>query len=238
MNQQYFSQKMFNPLEKPIQELIELHVKTFQNFSYLTPVELFSVVKPEEMLERNIEMMVKNGHKALDYMHNLFSIMEKNMLDMSGTMMTSAQQAIQQASLATQKNMQQATSTAQHTVKKATSVMKDVTKKTAKKAESVARKTKKEATKIMRKATKTASSVTKSAAKPSATKSKAKSTKVASRSNATKTEAKSASPSMMEKSSTMNKVATKVHDTRQVSPLSVPTVTKELEPNKKDRPLM
>ncbi len=238
MTQQYFSQKMFNPLEKPIQELIELHVKTFQNFSYITPVELFNVLKPEEVLERNIETMVKNGHKALDYMHNLFSIMERNLLTMSDTIMANAQQTIKQTSLATQKNIQKATSTAQRTVKKATSVMKEATQKTAKKAEAVTRKSKKEATKIMKKATKTASSVAKSVAKPSTTKSKAKTGKVAASSKPTKPEVKSVSSSIIEKPSTMGKVEAKVHDTRQVSPLSVPTVTKDLEPNKKDRPLM
>ncbi len=238
MTQQYFSQKMFNPLEKPIQELMELHVKTFQNFSYITPVEFFNVLKPEEVLERNMEIMVKNGHKTLDYIHNLFSIMERNLLTMSDTMMANAQQTIKQTSLATQENIKKATSTTQRTVKKVTSAMKGATQKTAKKAEAVTRKSKQEATKIMKKATKAASSVAKSVAKPSSTKSKAKTSKVVASSNPTKSEVKSASSSIMEKPNTVGKVEAKVQDTRQVNPLSVPTVTKDLDPNKKDRPLM
>ncbi|CEG58532.1 hypothetical protein [Legionella fallonii] len=252
MNQQYFSQKMFNTLEKPIQELMELHMKTFQNFSYITPVELFNVLKPEEILERNIEIMVKNGHKTLDYMHNLFSFMEKNWLNMSDKMMANAQQAVKETSLVTQKNMKKATSTAQRTVKKVTSAMKDATQKTAKKTEAVARKSKQEATKIMKQATKTAakatktvakatkaaSSVAKSVAKPSTTKSKVSASKVAASGSPTKRDVKNAPSSMMEKPNTMNKVEAKIHDTRQVNPLSVPTVTKDLDPNKKDRPLM
>lgn len=84
MNQEYF-EHLSNAAKKaqePLQELAELNVKTIQNFSYLKPEELSKVKKPEELLEKQIEMAVENGHKALDYMQKSFQIVEKSMLTM------------------------------------------------------------------------------------------------------------------------------------------------------------
>lgn len=46
----------------------------------MKPDELAQVKKPEEMLEKQINLAVENGHKALDYMQKSFQIIEKAML--------------------------------------------------------------------------------------------------------------------------------------------------------------
>lgn len=84
MNQEYFERlsDMAKKAQEPFQELAELNVKTVQNFSYLKPEDFSNVKKPEELWEKQIEMVVENGHKALDYMQKSFQIVEKSMLSM------------------------------------------------------------------------------------------------------------------------------------------------------------
>ncbi|AMV13323.1 Uncharacterised protein [Legionella pneumophila] len=48
----------------------------------MKPDELAQVKKPEEMLEKQINLAVENGHKALDYMQKSFQIIEKAMLSL------------------------------------------------------------------------------------------------------------------------------------------------------------
>jgi hypothetical protein len=81
---QYFQQKSINPfsdsLEKPVKELMDLNIKALQSFSYLTPSELLTMRRPEEMMEKNLEVFIENSHHALNYMHNMFDLMEKHLL--------------------------------------------------------------------------------------------------------------------------------------------------------------
>lgn len=56
MKEQFLQPKDLNTLlrsvEKPIQDLLDLNLKTFKSVSYVTPIELFNVLKPEEVLEK------------------------------------------------------------------------------------------------------------------------------------------------------------------------------------------
>ncbi|HAU0634134.1 TPA: phasin family protein [Legionella pneumophila] len=72
--------EMAKKIQEPFQAIAELNVKTLQGLSYLKPDELAQVKKPEEMLEKQINLAVENGHKALDYMQKSFQIIEKAML--------------------------------------------------------------------------------------------------------------------------------------------------------------
>ncbi|HAT6361661.1 TPA: phasin family protein [Legionella pneumophila] len=72
--------EMAKKIQEPFQDIAELNVKTLQGLSYLKPDELAQVKKPEEMLEKQINLAVENGHKALDYMQKSFQIIEKAML--------------------------------------------------------------------------------------------------------------------------------------------------------------
>lgn len=82
MNQQNFEKwsEMAKKVQEPFQAIAELNIKTLQGLSYIKPDELAHVKKPEELLEKQINLAVENGHKALDYMQKSFQIVEKAML--------------------------------------------------------------------------------------------------------------------------------------------------------------
>ncbi len=82
MNQEYFEKisDMVKKAQEPFQAIAELNVKTMQGFMFLKPDDFSHLKKPEEILEKQLELAVANGHKALDYMQKSFQIMEKAML--------------------------------------------------------------------------------------------------------------------------------------------------------------
>lgn len=82
MNQPNFEKwsEMAKKVQEPFKAIAELNVKTLQGLTYLKPEELTQVKKPEEMLEKQINLAVENGHKALDYLQQSFQIIEKAML--------------------------------------------------------------------------------------------------------------------------------------------------------------
>lgn len=82
MTQQNFERwtEIAKKLQEPFQAMAELNVKTLQGIHYLKPEEIAGVKKPEELLEKQINVAVENGHKALDYMQKSFQIIEKAML--------------------------------------------------------------------------------------------------------------------------------------------------------------
>ncbi len=67
-------------LQEPFQAIAELNVKTLQGINYIKPIELASIKKPEELLEKQINLAMENGHKALEYMQKSFQILESAML--------------------------------------------------------------------------------------------------------------------------------------------------------------
>ena len=73
---------MAKKAQEPLQAIAELNAKTFQDLTYMKPEELAHVKKPEELLAKQIELAVANGHKALDYMQKSFQILEKAMLSL------------------------------------------------------------------------------------------------------------------------------------------------------------
>ncbi len=82
MSQEYFEKlsDMAKKAQEPFQAIAELNVKTLQGLTYLKPDEFANLKKPEDLLEKQIELAVSNGHKALDYMQKSFQIVEKAML--------------------------------------------------------------------------------------------------------------------------------------------------------------
>lgn len=85
MDQKNFEKwsEMAKKLQEPFQAIAELNVKTLQGLNYLKPEELSQVKKPEELLEKQMNLAVENGHKALDYMQKSFQILEAAMLEVS-----------------------------------------------------------------------------------------------------------------------------------------------------------
>ncbi len=82
MNQYNFEKwtEVTKKLQEPFQAIAELNVKTLQGINYIKPTELASIKKPEELLEKQINLAVENGHKALEYMQKSFQILESAML--------------------------------------------------------------------------------------------------------------------------------------------------------------
>lgn len=84
MNQHNFEKwsEVAKKLQEPFQAIAELNAKTLQGMTYIKPEELAGLKKPEELLEKQINLAVENGHKALDYMQKSFQIFEKAMLNL------------------------------------------------------------------------------------------------------------------------------------------------------------
>ncbi len=95
MSQEYFEKlsDMAKKAQEPFQAIAELNVKTLQGLTYLKPDELSNIKKPEELLEKQMEMAVENGRKALDYMQKSFEIVEKSMLSLAKETKTKATEA-------------------------------------------------------------------------------------------------------------------------------------------------
>jgi hypothetical protein len=97
----YFQQKNMNPLsesiEKPVKELMDLNVKALQSLTYLTPTELLKMRRPEEVIEKNMQIFIDNSNTALDYLHNMFNIMERHWLKNANGMLKNTEEQAKQA---------------------------------------------------------------------------------------------------------------------------------------------
>jgi|GEM_PF-1336651 len=82
--------EMAKGMQKPLQEMIELNLKTMRNISYIKPEELVGIRKPEELFEKHVALAIENGHKTLDYLQKIFEITEKSLLAFSSTVKESA----------------------------------------------------------------------------------------------------------------------------------------------------
>ncbi len=85
MNREYFEKiaDMVKKAQEPLQAIAELNVKTLQHYNYLKSDELSKMTKPEEILEKQLELAISNGHIALDYMQKSFQIVEKALTSFS-----------------------------------------------------------------------------------------------------------------------------------------------------------
>jgi len=86
-------------LEKPLQEIMALNMRTFENLSYTHPADLLSAQNPEELLEKNMDVFVQNALQLLDYWQDACNIMEKCWLIVSYDILEQNHQVMQQPSL-------------------------------------------------------------------------------------------------------------------------------------------
>jgi len=164
MKNQIFSTNI-NSIERPIHELMDLNVKTIQSFTYMTPVEILSVRKPEEILEKNMDILVDNGHKALDYMESMFNIMEKHWLTLSNSVAQNSKQLMGESRLPGRQSMEKAMDLGQHTVKNLASNLHHGARNTVKHAQTTLRNNVKEGTKVLQSGTKIMTSSAKATTK-------------------------------------------------------------------------
>lgn len=134
MRSQYFQQKTFNPLAGPVHEIIELNVRTIQQMSYVDPTEALKVNKPEAILEKHVDVMIKNSHAALDYMHNMFNIMEKHLLGFSDNVVRHTKETIDESEKAVRNRFSEVVKGSQSAAKKVISSAKKIASSSAKKA--------------------------------------------------------------------------------------------------------
>lgn len=66
--------------QEPFQAIAELNIKTIQGLHYLKPEELAQIKNPEELIEKQVNLVIENGHKTLDYMQKSFNILENAMV--------------------------------------------------------------------------------------------------------------------------------------------------------------
>lgn len=85
---------MANEMQKPIQEMLKLNVKTFQGLEYLKPEELFSFKQPGELLEKQFKLLMKNNHMILDYMEKSFQLLDMALLSLSKNLKENTDQSI------------------------------------------------------------------------------------------------------------------------------------------------
>lgn len=92
MDQAYFEKMsdMAKKAQEPFQAIAALNVKMLQGLTYLKPEDLSKIKRPEELLEKQIQLAVENGHKALDYMQKSFEIVEKALLSVANEAKTKA----------------------------------------------------------------------------------------------------------------------------------------------------
>lgn len=86
MKNEFFEPRIFNNLEAPIQRLMELNVKMMQNLSLMKPMDIFNLKKPEDILEKNMELFIQNSHMTLNYMRDTFHIIENHWLNVAREM--------------------------------------------------------------------------------------------------------------------------------------------------------
>ena len=82
MNQEYVQQwtDFAKKFQEPLQSIAELNVKTLQSLSYIKPEEWTNIKKPEELVKKQVEVIVQNGEVALKHMQQSFQIMERALL--------------------------------------------------------------------------------------------------------------------------------------------------------------
>jgi hypothetical protein len=74
---------MVSGIQKPFQDMLDLHVKTLQGLKYLTIEDLSSMKQPRELLDKQIKLTMGNSHMILDYVTQSFQFVENSFLSFS-----------------------------------------------------------------------------------------------------------------------------------------------------------
>lgn len=128
MQTNIFQQRTFNPLGNSVHEMTELCVKTLQNFSYVTPVNLLNTHTPTELMDKHVEVFVDNGHKTLDCFHKMIRIMEKQWLNASDNLMEETKESVKKLRETSKNNIRKVVKAGEQVEKKMTSQLKAKTK--------------------------------------------------------------------------------------------------------------
>ncbi|RAP37811.1 hypothetical protein B1207_02130 [Legionella quinlivanii] len=69
-------------IQKPMEEMMQLNIKTLQSFQAFKPENLQKIERPEMIWERQIFALIDSGHKWLDYVEKSYEISERAMLQL------------------------------------------------------------------------------------------------------------------------------------------------------------
>lgn len=92
-------------IQKPVQEIVELNAKTIKKFSYPKLEEFAHLQKPEDIVAKNIDILLANGHRTLNYIEQALNIYEKHFLSLSDEIRESTELAINQTKSAFRENI-------------------------------------------------------------------------------------------------------------------------------------
>ena len=94
MNNQLWQNRDVHMIEKPLKEIMDLNLRTLSTLKYLNPADLLSSRDPGSIIERNVDMVIQNSLKTMDYFQNIFEIAEKNWFSIPAQARASAQETI------------------------------------------------------------------------------------------------------------------------------------------------
>lgn len=85
MNQQYLNQleEMTRHMQRPLQELINLNLQTWKELKLLKSDEITQFKKPEELWEKQVSMVIENGHLAINYLRESLELFNRLLLSLS-----------------------------------------------------------------------------------------------------------------------------------------------------------
>ncbi|PWY54054.1 hypothetical protein DGG96_19050 [Legionella qingyii] len=124
MKNEFFDQKFFNNFDAPMKKLMELNVKMMQNLSLMKPMDLSSIKRPEDYFEKNIELFMQNSHMTLNYMRDMFNILESHWLNVSRNLDQNTKKMMSEVSATMEQSTKKASAAAKSTAKKVSSSVK------------------------------------------------------------------------------------------------------------------
>lgn len=89
--------QMGGKMQKPMQDLVDLNLKTFKQLKFIKTEDLTDLKHPEELLSKNINLMIENGHKVLTCLEESFHILEEAFLNFSKDIKESTEKGLQEA---------------------------------------------------------------------------------------------------------------------------------------------
>lgn len=63
-----------------MQEMAQLNMETLKSWQNFKPEDFSRTTQPEGLWEKQVELAISNGQKAIDYMQKSLQIMEKTLL--------------------------------------------------------------------------------------------------------------------------------------------------------------
>ena len=99
MNQDYLKTwtLMANEMNRPIRDLMNLNMKTLRNVKVLKLEEFSEIRQPSDLIGKEINLVLENSHKLLDYMEESFHIIEDAFLAFSQEMKQNTEKTMKQA---------------------------------------------------------------------------------------------------------------------------------------------